>query len=116
MNNLEERLRILDIEDFIWVIYIGIIILSFYSNILERDYLKNNDICSRDKYRVIMIIIFLILIIIYLYNVIENVRNLDGNKYQYWALIASILILISGIIYLIIIIRDIDVNVEIAFN
>lgn len=117
MNNLEERLRTLEIEDFIWIIYIGIIILSFYSNNLERDYLINDSIDSKNRYRFILFIIFVILVIIYLYNVVDNIKNLDlNNKYQYMSLIASIFILISGIIYLIIIIKDEEINVEIAFN
>ena len=40
MNNykLQNKLVQLKIEDYIWVIYIGIILLSWYSNSLERKY------------------------------------------------------------------------------
>ena len=37
-NTLNEKLKQLKTEDFIWVIYIFIIFLSWYSNSLERKY------------------------------------------------------------------------------
>ena len=38
MDNISNRLKQIKIEDNIWIIYLGIIILSFYSNSLEEDY------------------------------------------------------------------------------
>ena len=35
-EELNNKLKQLKIEDFIWVIYIGIIILSWYANNLEK--------------------------------------------------------------------------------
>jgi cation transport ATPase len=118
MENIEERLKELDIEDFIWIIYIGIIILSFYANIIERKYFIEKDQKSCDQYRLIMFIIFLILIIVYGYTVIESIKGLKKNNstFQYMVAIASILIFISGILYLIIIIYDENIETEIAFN
>ena len=40
MNNIDERLKRIEIENFIWVIYLFIIFLSFYSNYLEKDYVS----------------------------------------------------------------------------
>ena len=37
-NELEKKLKQIKIENLIWVVYIGIIILSWYSNYLERNY------------------------------------------------------------------------------
>lgn len=38
MNNEEfERLKEIKIENFIWIIYIGVILLSWYSNSLENN-------------------------------------------------------------------------------
>ena len=53
MNNEEvkKRLKTLKIEDIIWLIYIGIIIASWYSNNLERDYFINRNNQSKEKYR-----------------------------------------------------------------
>ena len=47
-SDLQEKLRELKTEDFIWVIYIGIIVLSYISNSFERDYFVNDNIKSRD--------------------------------------------------------------------
>ena len=124
-NDLQERLTDLKTEEIIWIIYIGIIIFSFYSNSLERDYLVNNNFCSKEKYRNTLIIIFSILIVVYTYFLkgsIDDIRNLnsnDSNKRKalvYLSFIASLLILISGVIFLFIAINDENIDVEIAFN
>ena len=38
-NEWFERLKEINIENFIWIIYIGVILLSWYSNSLEN-YIK----------------------------------------------------------------------------
>ena len=124
-NELNNKLKELNIEDFIWVIYIGIILLSWYSNILERKYYINNDNISKEEYRKIIIFIFSILIIVYLYFLkgsyddVISIKITDSNKKKellYLSFIASLLIAISGIIFLYIAINDEDLNVELAFN
>ncbi len=124
-DKLQKKLSQLRIEDFIWFIYIGIIFLSWYSNNLERRYFIYNDLISKEKYRKSLIIIFSILIIVYIYFVkdsYEDVKNLtmyDSNekiKLTYLSFIASLLIAISGIIFLYIAIKDKKIEVELAFN
>lgn len=127
MNNeeLNKRLKQLKIEDFIWIIYIGIIFMSWYSNYFERKYFIYNDLESKEKYRKIIIFIFVILVVIYTYfckDSYEDLKNLkpydseEKKRLTFLSFIASLLIVISGIIYLFIAIKDEDVNVEIAFN
>ena len=127
MNNTElnKKLKQLKIEDFIWVIYIGIIIMSWYSNHLERKYFLYNYLESKEKYRNTMIIIFLILIFVYVYFVKDSLDDLkslkmtDSDKKKnlvYLSLIASVLIMISGFIFLYIAVKDEDLEVELAFN
>ena len=125
MNNIEERLKQIKIEDFIWIIYIGIIILSYYSNYLEKKYFINNDINSKNKYRSIIIIIFSILLLVYLYflkDSYDSLKSLNDNSdnktiiLTYLSFIASLLIAIAGIIYLYIAINDENINIELAFN
>ena len=124
-SEIDEKLKQLKNEDFIWIIYIGIIFLSYYSNALERKFILFNDFDSKDKYYKIMIIIFSILVIVYfyfLYDSYKGVRNLnefDSEKKKrliYLSFLASLLIFISGIIFLYIAIDDTDLNVELAFN
>jgi len=122
---LDDKLKEIDTENFIWVIYIGIIILSWYSNSLEKKYFIYNDIDSKNKYRMIMIIIFITLVVIYAYflnGAFKDIKNIDFNhinKNDYLKIlsfIASLLVFISGIIYLYILYNDNDIGVEIAFN
>lgn len=127
MNNeeLNKRLKQLKIEDFIWLIYIVIIFMSWYSNNFERRYIIYNDLKSKEKYRKIIIFIFAILVIIYIYLCKDSYEDLKSLKpydsdvkkqLTLLSFIASLLIVTSGIIYLFIAIKDEDVNVEIAFN
>lgn len=124
-QELNNKLKELNIEDFIWVIYIGIIILSWYSNSLERKYYVFNDLISKEKYRKIIILIFSILVVVYLYflkgsiNDIKNLKPNDTDKKKnliYLSFIASLFIAISGFIFLYIALKDEDLNVELAFN
>lgn len=120
-----KKLEQLKIEDFIWVIYIGIIFMSWYANSLERKYFIFNDKNSKEKYRKIMIIIFSILVIIYLYflkDSYDDLKNInlsdseEKKKLTYMSFIGSLLVAISGFIFLYILIQDEEINVEIAFN
>lgn len=124
-DELQEKLRELKTEDFIWVIYIGIIVLSWISNNFERDYFINNNRESRDTYRNILIIIFAVLIIVYIYFLkesIDDIRNLKPSDseqkkvFVYLSALGSFLILVSGVIFLFIAIEDEDIDVELAFN
>jgi TRAP-type C4-dicarboxylate transport system permease small subunit len=125
MNDVSNRLNEIKIENYIWIIYLGIIFLSYYSNSLEKDYLLNNNYISRETYRYIMIIIFTILVLVYLYFLVDSyngIKNIDINnmdetdRLSLLSFIGSLLVFISGIIFLYIAINDKDINVELAFN
>ncbi len=124
-EEVKKRLKTLKIEDIIWVIYIGIIIASWYSNNLERDYFINGNHQSKEKYRKIIITIFIILIICYLYflnDSYQDIKNLKNNETTtkknlvYLSFIGSLLVAISGFIFLYIAIKDEKLDIEIAFN
>ena len=124
-NDVKEKLNDINIENHIWIIYIIIIFASWYSNKLEKDYFLNNDIKSRDEYRQIIIKIFSILLIVYLYffksslddvNELKPTDNLEKRKLTELSAIGSLLIVISGLIFLYIAYADQDIDVEIAFN
>ena len=125
MNDIQNRLKEIQIEDFIWIIYLGIIVLSFYSNYLEKDYFINNSIDSKYKYRNIIIFIFSVLLIVYAYFLydsyqsIKSLKDSDTDKTKlltYLSFYASLLIFISGLIFLFIAINDENLNIELAFN
>lgn len=124
-NDLNKKLLQLNIEDFIWIIYLGIIALSFYSNHLERNYFLNQNYEDKEKYQQNMIIIFSILILVYLYFLKDSYtdfKNLTSNdsekkrKLVTLSFIASLLIAISGFIFLYIAFVDDELQVELAFN
>ena len=123
--DLSEKLKEFKIEEIIWIIYIGIIILSFYSNNLEKEYFINNNEVAKEKYRNIMILIFSILIVVYYYffkssyEDYKKLKDSDSNEKRNLttlSMISSFLILVSGIIFLYIAYQDHNIDVELAFN
>ena len=79
-EELNDKLKELEIEDFIWFVYIGIIILSWYSNSLERKYYVYNDLKSKEEYRSIIILIFSILVIVYIYFLYDSYKSVKALK------------------------------------
>ena len=125
MNDKLKRLEDIKIENIVWIIYIGIIILSWYANSKEKKYLLYNDLLSKKEYQNLLILIFTILVIIYFYFAksgyedILNLTSYDSPKKQMltkFAFIGSFLILVSGIIYFILAILDDEIEIELAFN
>lgn len=125
MNDKLKRLEDIKIENIVWIIYIGIIILSWYANSKEKKYLLYNDLFSKKEYQNLLILIFTILVIVYFYFAksgyedILNLTSYDSPKKQMltkFAFIGSFLILVSGIIYLILAILDDEIEIELAFN
>lgn len=125
MDDRLEKLNKIKIENYVWVIYIVIIILSWYANYKEKNYLLYNDQKSKREYQNLLIFIFGVLLVVYLYFTIdgyEDIKNLNiydslkKRKLTYASFIGSVLILISGFIFLTIAILDEDIETEIAFN
>ena len=125
MNDKLKRLEDIKIKNIVWIIYIGIIILSWYANSKEKKYLLYNDLLSKKEYQNLLILIFTILVIIYFYFAksgyedILNLTSYDSPKKQMltkFAFIGSFLILVSGIIYLVLAILDDEIEIELAFN
>lgn len=124
MENKEEILRTIEIENYIWVIYLVIIFLSFIANKEEVNYFVNNDMQSKSNYRKLIIIIFSIALGIYYYFFVsgyktyKNLSPYDTESKKFFEtinFIANILILISGVIFLFIAIFDEELETEIAF-
>lgn len=125
MNDRLDRLEDIKIENFIWVIYIGIIILSWYANSKEKKFILYNDEKSREEYQRLLILIFSILLFVYYYFTKDSYSDLKKLNYYdtdkkkiltYASFTGSLLILISGVIFLIIAITDDNIDTEIAFN
>lgn len=124
-EDISKKIKQLKIEDYIWIIYIGIIVMSWYSNTLERKYFLYNDLISKEKYRKTMIFIFFILILVYLYFLkdsfddLKRINPCDSSKKKdltFLSFMGSLLIVISGFIFLYIAVMDEEIEVELAFN
>lgn len=124
MKNKEEIFRTIEIENYIWIIYLVIIFFSFMANKEEVNYFINNDMQSKSNYRKLIIIIFSINLGIYYYFFIseyETYKNLspyDTESKKFFEtinFIANTLILIACVIFLIIAIFDKELETEIAF-
>lgn len=122
MNDISKKLKRLRNEDIIWIIYFFIVVFALYSNKLDRDYLLNHDNSAYKSEKYINIGIFFVTFFIYLYFVLlltEDLSNMERNfnndnyRSTFIQLIAAILFLIGGSIYLIneIVRKDDDLDV-----
>lgn len=125
MNEKEELLEKIKIENWIWILYLFLIGFSFYSNYLETEYIKTNNVEAKEKYRRSIIIIFSIALLVYLYFFEDNLKDVadltvfDSPKKVFLNkanLLASTLIVIAGCIFLFIAIFDTELDTEIAFS
>lgn len=125
MSDRLEKLNDIRTENIVWLVYIGIIILSYYANSKEKRYLLYNDQKAKQEYQNLLIIIFSILLVIYYhfakdsYEDVKNLNNFDSKKKKAltkFLFLGSFLILISGIIFLGLAIADDDIDIELAFN
>lgn len=118
-------LKDIETENFIWIIYLFIIGLSFLGNKFEKDYYVNGNARDKEKYRIINIFIFSVALIIYIYFFRDNLNTVNKLKcsdsynkilFNELNLFATTLVVVAGIIYLYIAIKDKDLDTEIAFN
>lgn len=109
MNDLEEMLNELQVEDFIWIIYIFLSIFALISNHFERQYDITRNKNDKKTFRTINTTIFTITFFIYIYFVYLNIKNLKGLDPKSSPrriltantnFIAAALFLIGGTIYL----------------
>lgn len=107
--DIESKLKRLRREDLIWIIYFFIAAFALLSNSYDRDYLINHKKEAYKKERTINITIFLVAFFIYLYFVLlltndlsKMKQNFSDPRYRnvFMRLIAALLFLIGGAIYL----------------
>ncbi|MBQ4583546.1 MAG: hypothetical protein IJA94_01455 [Bacilli bacterium] len=110
INNVNRQLRRINNEDLIWGVYFFIVIAALFSNAYERKFVVNKDKDAEKKYKTINVCIFTVSIFIYLYFaslLYEDLSTLRNNISKKRVLtlniklIAAILFIIGGIIYLI---------------
>lgn len=110
-NSVNEQLSNLKIEDLIWIIYFFLALASIISNEYERSSLIKRNQRFNQTSKKINVTIFIITFFIYLYFVYINWRDIEKIKkgvsnsrnilISQARLIAALLFLVGGTIYLI---------------
>lgn len=125
MNDNYEILQEIETENFIWIVYLLIIGVSFLANSFEKKYYTTGSSDAKEKYRLLNIFVFSVALIVYLYffkgnyDIVKNLNCFDSKekrKFNELNFIASTLIVIAGAILLYIAIFDENLDTEIAFN
>ena len=123
MNDNYKRLKQIEIENKIWIIYFFLIGLCLYGNSFEKKYFLYGNNYDKEKYRKITIVIFSIAVIIYSYFFVDSYKDVKNNNYNTksksyseLSFLGSTLILISGLIFLYLAVVDTDLDIELAFN
>ena len=123
MNDNYKRLKQIEIENKVWIIYFFLIGLCLYGNSFEKKYFLYGNNYDKEKYRKITIFIFSIAVIIYFYFFIDSYKDMKNNNYNIksksyseLSFLGSTLILISGLIFLCLAVDDTDLDIELAFN
>ena len=118
--NISEKFEEIKLENSIIYIYFILLTIYLYANTIEINYLKYQNQQDKDKYRLLLYIVFGTSLIISLYYTIESLKDLktpnneEMQKLNELSAIANILILIATIIILYIIYKDKDLNLEIS--
>lgn len=121
-NNLEIRLKEINIENIIFGIFIVLIILGYYANAKEVDYFLNRNEYSKKEYYYLMIFIFIVVTVIsayyfyqsYLQVISLQYKSSKEKEYAYLELIASGATLVASLIFLYIAITDKNIEAEIS--
>lgn len=123
MNDNYNRLKQIEIENKIWIVYFFLIGLCLYGNSFEKKYFLYGNNYDKEKYRKITIFIFSIAVIIYFYFFVDSYKDVKNNNYNAksksyseLSFLGSTLILISGLIFLYLAVVDTDLDIELAFN
>ena len=111
-NNINAKLKTLKDEDLIWIISFFLVIASLISNQYEREAILKNNPNLNNISSDIKIIIFIVALFIYIYFFIKSWQNVENLKevvsinnqkllLEQFRLIASILFLLGGFIFLV---------------
>ena len=122
-NEIIKRIKEIEFEDIVFVIFIVIIIMSYIANDFEKKFFIYKNESDKKTYYYLQIVIFLIIVVINIYYVLANLKevsNLSWNdsykrrKYAKLDLFASVSALIATSIILYIAISDKDIESEIT--
>lgn len=112
---MEDKIKDIEIENFVVLIYFILLLIYLYSNKIRVDYLFNNYYRDKEIYQVLILIVFGISLVISLYYFVNNLNKLNNYNgcieiynLNILSVVAGILIIIATIIYLYIKYNDIN--------
>lgn len=118
---MEDKLKDIKIENLVICIYFVLLILYLYANKIEINYIYSGDDRDKENYRILLLIIFGISFIISVLFLVSNINELyeyedsiDIYNLRKLSVIAGIFIVLASIIYLYIIYKDEDINLEVS--
>lgn len=117
---MNEKLKEIQLENKIIIIYYILLTLYLYANKVEIEYLKYNNQEDKDKYRLLLYIVFGSTFLISLYYTITSIQELENysneeiQKLKELSTLANILIIIASLIILYIIYKDKDIKLEVS--
>ena len=120
-NNIIETLKRINIEDYIWIIYLFLVGYNLYSNYLEKKFLISKDKYLYNKFHSINTTVSFIALIIFIYLLItsyEDLNKLNINskenekKFKTLTFIASLLFVIGSAISLYVVAKSPDLDNE----
>lgn len=118
---MNKKLQEIKIENYIIYIYFIILGIYLYANQIEINYLYTQNEKAKENYRTLLYIVFGISFIISLLFTIANIKDLyeyEESKEIYnlkqLSTLAGILIVIATLIYIYIIYKDKNINLEIS--
>ena len=118
-NNIIETLKRINIEDYIWIIYLFLVGYNLYSNYLEKKFLISKDKYLYNKFHSINTTVSFIALIIFIYFLIiayEDLNKLninskeDEKKFKTLTFIASLLFVIGSAISLYVTYKSTDLD------
>jgi len=115
---MNEKLQEINKENILIYIYFILLFIYLYANKVEINYIMYQKKEDKEEYRLLLYLVFGVTFIISLYNTVESINNLKINKpievlrLEKNSILANILIVIATGIYLYIIYKDEDINLE----
>lgn len=117
---MNDKIKEIEEENFIIFIYFILLFIYLYANNIEINYINYNNESDKEKYRLLLYFVFgtsFFITLYYVINEINNNKNFDSYeiyKLNKLSTIANIMVLIATGIYLYIIYKDDDIDLEIT--